>query len=42
MSGVVYIMKIYKIFNPFEPNVPFLYLPETPENHWFSDVFRGY
>ena len=26
----------------FSPNVPFLYSLKTPENHSFSDIFRGY
>ena len=28
--------------NPFLANVPFFYLLKTPENLWFSGVFRGY
>ena len=28
--------------NPFLTNVPLLYPLKTPENHWFSGVFRGY
>ena len=27
---------------PFKSNVAFLYPLKTPENLWFSDVFRGY
>ena len=28
--------------NPFLANVPILYPLKTPENLWFSGVFRGY
>ena len=28
--------------NPFLANVPILYPLKTPENLWFSSVFRGY
>ena len=28
--------------NPFERNIPFLYLLKTSENLWFFDIFRGY
>ena len=31
-----------KLFNPFLANVPILYPLNTPENHRFSGVFRGY
>ena len=30
------------MFNPFLVNVPILYPLKTPENLWFSGVFRGY
>ena len=29
-------------FNPFLASVPILYPLKTPENLWFSGVFRGY
>ena len=29
-------------FNPFLANVPILYPLETPDNLWFSGVFREY
>ena len=28
--------------NPYLSNIPFLYLPKTSENLWFSGIFRGY
>ena len=31
-----------KNFNPFLANVLILDPPKTPENLWFSGVFRGY
>ena len=31
-----------KLFNPFLANVPILYPLNTPENLWFSGVFREY
>ena len=31
-----------RLFNPFLANVPILYPLKTPENLWFSGVFRGY
>ena len=34
--------KIDYIINPFQGNIPFLYLLKTSENPWCSDVFRGY
>ena len=30
------------IFNPFSTNFLLLYALKTSENHWFSDVFKGY
>ena len=30
------------VFNPFQANFPILYPLKTPENIWFSSVFRGY
>ena len=30
------------VFNPYSPNVTFLYPLKTSENLRFSDVFRGY
>ena len=30
------------VLNPFLANVPILYPLKTPENLWFSEVFRGY
>ena len=36
-------MHIYNLLiNPFLANVPILYHLKTPENLWFSGVFRGY
>ena len=29
-------------FNPYLANVPILHPLKTPENLWFSGVFRGY
>ena len=34
--------KRFPSINPFQVNVPFLYLLKTSENQRFSDVFRGY
>ena len=31
-----------RIVNPFLANVPILYPLKTPENLWFSGVFKGY
>ena len=31
-----------RYINPFLANIPALYLLKTPENIWFSGVFRGY
>ena len=33
---------IEELINPFLANVPILYTLKTPENLWFSGVFRGY
>ena len=39
---------VYKVsiartaFNPYLASVPILYPLKTPENLWFSGVFRGY
>ena len=30
------------LLNPFPANVPIIYPVKTPENLWFSCVFRGY
>ena len=30
------------VFNPFPANVSILYPLKTPQNLWFSGVFRGY
>ena len=30
------------VINPFHATSLFQYLLKTSENHWFSDVFRGY
>ena len=30
------------LFNPYSPNVTYLYPPKTPENPRFSDVSRGH
>ena len=34
--------KYYLVFNPFLTNVPISYPLKTPENFWFSGIFRGY
>ena len=33
---------LWRNLNPFSINFPLLYPLKTSENHWFSDVFRGY
>ena len=33
---------VAKAINPFLANVPISYPLKTPENLWFSGVFRGY
>ena len=33
--------ELFRVRNK-DTNVPFLYPLKTPENFWFSDVFRGY
>ena len=35
-------MKIKYIFNQFLANILILYPIKTPENIWFSDIFKGY
>ena len=40
--NLVRYIKILRRFNPFMANVPILYPLKTPENLWFSGVFRGY
>ena len=35
-------MTCFSVLNPFLANVPILYPLRTPENFWFSGVFRGY
>ena len=48
MDGFDFIIKTHTMtysdyrLNPFLANVPILYLLKTPENLWFSVVFRGY
>ena len=39
-----HVSKIFErvVFNPFLANVPILYPLKTPENFWFSGIFRGY
>ena len=37
-----YLIKDQCSLNPFLHNVPILYPLKTPENLWFSGVFRGY
>ena len=32
----------YAVLNPFLANIPILYPLKTPENLWFSGVFRRY
>ena len=39
---VIYARALALQNNPFLANVPILYPLETPENLWFSGVFRGY
>ena len=39
---VIYARALALQDNPFLANVPILYPLETPENLWFSGVFRGY
>ena len=38
MSGTVFLLLFYSVFNQFNATVLFLY----PQKTWFFDVFRGY
>ena len=44
VSVLFHVSKIFEriVFNPFLANVPILCPLKTPENFWFSGVFRGY
>ena len=41
LPQVIIVLKI-SVINPFMANVPVLYTLKTPENLWFSGVFREY
>ena len=43
MFHIVTVDQVWHVqLNPFYPYVPFLYPLKTPENQWFSDIFKGY
>ena len=42
IASNINIKKTLNYLNPYSPNVTFLYPRKTPENLWFSDVFRVY
>ena len=41
-NGPCKISERQHLLNPFLANIPILYPLKTPENRWFSGVFKGY